>query len=53
MGMMQLTCIPARGNKDACPAPEAAATPLVVVEKQHTALEVGAEEAAMLLIGDG
>jgi hypothetical protein len=51
MGMRQHTCRP-DGGDDARTASQAAATVLVVGEKQHGALEVGAEEATMLRVGD-
>jgi hypothetical protein len=51
MGKRQRTCRP-DGGDDARTASQAAVTVLVVGEKQHGALEVGAEEAAMLRIGD-
>jgi hypothetical protein len=44
---------PDGGDKDARLAPEAATAPLVGVEEQHAALEVRAEEADVLVAGDG
>jgi hypothetical protein len=44
---------PDGGDEDARPASEAAAALLVGVEEQHAALEVGAEEADVLVAEDG
>jgi hypothetical protein len=40
-------------DEDARLAPEAAASPLMGMEEQHAALDVRAEEADVLVVGDG
>jgi hypothetical protein len=45
--------IPDGGDEDARLAPEAATAPLVGVEEQHAVLEVRAEEANVLVAGEG